>query len=1077
MITLPVLMLLLLGFDAADAARLAELLESDAEVTIAAEERDALRHLAAAAPGTLLCLGSNLRAGDAAAFLRRAPAVRAVVLATGSEPEMFQDFVDADQIFFLSRRPPPLDEVAVLLRGALRHDQRRAEDNATGTRGAMLVARAISRVVDRIATEMDLERISGLIGDAARTLTDAGEARFAIYDPLHETLWFRRLDAPEPARNSAAAGLVSFVARTGEALAVDRAGDDPRYDVEADSGGRSSPEERLLAVPVLAPGSVFADTLGVLVATRERTAEAFDDAERQRLEELALQIAPIVRHRISEKQLEEAVAAADDPIAADGAPLYRREALRSYLKGAGEPGRVLELTPRRRATRAGLRPPRRWFGLRRARQTIPFFQQTTRADCGAACMTMVLASYGKEVPMREVREVMGVARDGADARQLLAGADWYGLRARAVRVTELENLEGLPSRSILHWQFHHFVVLERTTSEGAWIVDPGAGRRLVGWSELRTAFTGIAVTLEPAAGFTSEARRRSNVMRYVRQLLRESSTLGRVLGTSLLIQALALALPFLTRVAVDRVIPHSDVSLLRVLALGLAGVVIFHFLSTLIRARLLLRLRVQLDSRMTLDFLDHLVDLPYSFFQQRSSGDLMARLNSNATVREILTSGALSGALDGLLVGLYLVIVFVVHPIFGSIVLGLGALRVMLFATLRRRHRELTSKALQVEAASRSYQVEMLTGIETLKSLGAERRAVEHWSNLFADELNVALERGRLSATFDSLLAALTIASPLVILVYGALEVIRGDLTLGTMLAVSALAAGFFVPLSTLVSTALQMQMLGSYFERIDDVLDSPPEQERGVPLAAPRLAGRITLDQVSFRYNPTAPLVVDDVSLDIEAGSFVALVGPSGAGKTTLAHLLVGLYRPDSGRILYDGIDLRELDLRAVRGQMGIVNQQPYMFGGSIASNLSLADPSLPRDRLIEAARLAQIHDDIVNMPLGYDSLLGDGGLSVSGGQRQRLALARALVPRPAILLLDEATSSLDTATERRIQEELANLRCTRIVIAHRLSTVRAADLILVMEQGVVVERGGHDELMRRRGRYEKLVAVQIQA
>jgi len=1071
-------MLLLLGFDAAEAAQLAELLGSDAEVIIAAGEKDALRHLAAAAPGTLLCLGGNLRASDAAAFLRRVPAVRAVVLAAGNEPEMFQDFVDADQIFFLSRRPPPLDEVAVLLRGALRHDQRRAEENAAaGTRSAMLVARAISRVVDRIATEVDLDRISGLIGDAARTLTDADEGRFAVYDPLHETLWFRHLDARETARNSAAAGLVSFVARTGEALAVDHAGDDPRYDAEADNGGRSSPEARLLAVPVLAPGSAFADTLGVLVATRARTAEAFDDAERQRLEELALQIAPIVRHRISEKQLEDAVAAADDPIATDGAPLYRREALRSYMKGAGEPGRVLELTPRRRAARDGSRLPRRWLGLRRSRQTIPFFQQTTRADCGAACMTMVLASYGKEVPMREVREVMGVARDGADARQLLAGADWYGLRGRAVRVTELENLECLPSRSILHWQFHHFVVLERATSEGAWIVDPAVGRRLVGWNELRTAFTGIAITLEPAAGFTSEERRRSGVMRYARQLLRQSSTLGRVLGTSLLLQVLALALPFLTRVVVDRVIPRGDVSLLGILTIGLAGVVVFHFLNTLIRARMLLRLRVQLDSQMTLDFLDHLVDLPYSFFRQRASGDLMARLNSNATVREILTSGALSGALDGLLVGLYLVIVFVVQPMFGLIVLGLGALRVMLFLALRRRHRELASKALQVEAASRSYQVEMLTGIETLKSLGAERRAVEHWSNLFADELNVALERGRLSATFDSLLAALSIGSPLVILLYGALEVVRGNLTLGTMLAVSALAAGFFAPLSTLVSTALQMQMLGSYFERIDDVLDSPPEQERGVTLARPRLGGRITLDRVSFRYNPTAPLVVDDVSLDVEAGSFIALVGPSGAGKTTLAHLLVGLYRPMSGRILYDGVDLRELDLRAVRGQMGIVNQQPYLFGSSIASNLSLADPSLSRDRLIEAAHLAQIHDDIVNMPLGYDTLLGDGGLSVSGGQRQRLALARALVPRPAILLLDEATSSLDTATERRIQDELAKLRCTRIVIAHRLSTVRAADLILVMDQGVVVERGSHDELMRRRGRYERLVAVQIQA
>lgn len=1042
--------LLLPGFDAADAAKLAEILGDAAVITTSLDAR-------------LVCIGPQLLGAHAAAFVESHvvdhPNARYVVLAAGDAPELFQDFVDDDRIFFLARRAPSLDDVASLLRSAFAHDAHR---DAPVTRGALVVSQAIARVVDRVATETDLERISGLLGNAAAALTDADEGRFAIYDALHETLWHRSLESSDAIRNSAASGLIGFVARTGSAVMIERIGDDARYDAEADHGGRA-PQERFLAVPLTHNN----ETLGVLIATRDPDRDAFDDAERARLETLAQQLAPIVRHRIVEKRLEEALAAADDPVAMDGAPLYRREALQSHLKGAGEPGRVLEMNTSRSTTRTSR--------ARRGKQTIPFYQQTTRADCGAACMTMVLASYGKEVPMREVREVMGVARDGADARQMLAAADWYGLRARAIRVTEVENLENLPSRTILHWQFHHFVVLDQTNSDGAWVVDPAAGRRLVTWSELRTAFTGIAITLEPAAGFTSEERRQSGIGRYLRSVLRESSTLTRVLGTSLLLQALALALPFLTGIVVDRVVPRADVNLLTILTLGLIGVVGFHFVTTLVRARLLLRLRVQLDSRMTLDFLDHLVELPYSFFQHRSAGDLMARLNSNATVREILTSGALSGALDGLLVSLYLIIVLVVHPILGLLILGLGALRVSLFLALRKRHQELMSRSLQAEAASRSYQVEMLSGIETLKSLGAERRAVEHWSNLFADELNVALQRGRLNAIFDSLLAALATASPFVILVYGALEVIRGDLSLGTMLAVSALAAGFFAPLSTLVSTALQLQMLGSYFERIDDVLDATPEQPRGTAREKPRLTGRITLDRVSFRYSPAAPLVVDDVSLDIASGSFVALVGPSGAGKTTLAHLLVGLHRPTTGRILYDGVDLATLDLRAVRSQLGIVNQQPYLFGGSVASNLSLPDPTLSRERLIEAARLAQIHDDILEMPLGYDSLLGDGGLSVSGGQRQRIALARALVHRPAILLLDEATSSLDTATERRIQEALARLRCTRIVIAHRLSTVRAADLILVMDQGVVVERGSHDDLMRRGGRYEELVSVQL--
>ncbi len=1062
--------LLFFAFDAAAAPQLAEMLESEADISVAESEGDALRRL----NDVVLCLGPNRSGRDAASFLGRAvalnPAARHVVLAAGPEPELFQDFIDADEVFFLSRRPPPLGEVAALLRSALNHDDRRARlsGDAGATGGEAAIARSIAYVVDRIATETDLERSSGLLSDAAASLADADEGRFAIYDPLHETLWSRSLEASEAAHHSAASGLVGFVARTGEALAVNCLSDDPRYDADADNAGRS-PRERFLAVPVLAPGGAFLDVLGVLVATREPNGDAFDDVERRRLEVLALQIAPIVRHRIFEKQLEEARAGADVPIASDGEPLYRREALHSHLKGAEDVGRVLELRPRRRA-RSGPRPPR----FRRGQPVIPFIQQATRADCAAACVTMVLASYGKEVTVREVRDVMGMAGDGADARQILAAADWYGLRARAVRVAEVENLQSLPSRSILHWQFHHFVVLEATTSEGAAVVDPAVGRRLVPWAELRTAFTGIAITLEPAAGFLPEERRRSAWRRYLRRLRSESPALGRVLASSVLLQILALALPFLIGILVDRVVPRGDVDLLKTLALGLAGVVAFHFLATLIRARLLLRLSVQLDSWMTLDLLDHLVDLPYAFFQQRSSGDLMARLSTNAAMREVFTSGAVSGALDGMSVSLYLIILMMLHPVIGLMVLALGGLRVLLFLALRRRLEEMTSRFFDAEAASRGYQGQMLAGIETLKSLGAERRAVEHWSNLFADELNIVLRRGRLSATFDSLLAALTAASPFVILAYGALEVIRGELTLGTMLAVSALAAGFFAPLSTLVAGALQIQMLGTSFERIDDVLEAPPEQERGATLARPRLKGRIALDRVSFRYSPASPLVVDDVSLDIKAGSFVALVGPSGAGKTTLATLLVGLYRPTSGRILYDGADLATLDLRTVRSQLGIVNQQPYLFGGSIASNLSLADPSLPRHRLIEAARMAQIHEDILNLPMGYDSILGDGGLTFSGGQRQRLALARALVHRPAILLLDEATSSLDTATERRVHEQLAALRCTRIVIAHRLSTVRAADLILVMEEGAVVERGTHDQLMANRGTYEKLVAVQ---
>ncbi|HEX7153216.1 MAG TPA: peptidase domain-containing ABC transporter [Thermoanaerobaculia bacterium] len=738
--------------------------------------------------------------------------------------------------------------------------------------------------------------------------------------------------------------------------------------------------------------------------------------------------------------------------------LFRAQAIEEYQRGMADEGHVLAL---------------RWLPTRRKR--VPVVRQTTETDCAAACLTMVLAHHGKHVRLDDVRTLLGIGRDGADALSLVNGARFHGLRARGVKIAEVENLKYLAPGSVLHWGFHHYVVYERIERGYVHLVDPGTGRRKLTLDEVGRTFTGVALVFEPGDDFATAAKPRRGAMRYVRELLQQSPLLRRILALSLVLRLLALATPLLTGLLVDRVVPARDHQLLFLVGVGLAAIALFDFLSALVRAHFMLHLRTKLDAKITLQFLEHLIALPYAFFHQRSAGDLMMRLNSNSTIREILTSGTLTGLLDGAFACLYLIVLFAANSTLAMLVLALGLLRVILFFVTRHRHADLMAKTLQVQARSRTYQVQMLSGIETLKALGAEQQAVDRWSNLFVDELNVSLARGRLDAFFEASLNTLTTASPFVVLAFGASEVMNGNLTLGTMLALNALAIGFLMPLTSLVSTSVQLQLLSGYMDRMDDVLDAPREQARDKVIAAPPLSGRIALDNVSFRYSPMRPDVVRNVSLQIEPGSFVALVGSSGAGKSTLAMLLMGLYRPTQGKVLYDGLDLDTLDLISVRRQLGIVLQQPYLFAESIRRNIALGDEGLPLDRIVEAARKAHIHDFIETLPLGYETPLADGGSSLSGGQRQRIALARALVRRPSILLLDEATSHLDTESEREVLEELERLNATRLVIAHRLSTVVRADTILVMEAGQVVEQGRHAELLAKGGRYAELVGTQM--
>jgi ATP-binding cassette, subfamily B, bacterial len=707
------------------------------------------------------------------------------------------------------------------------------------------------------------------------------------------------------------------------------------------------------------------------------------------------------------------------------------------------------------------------------RQRIPCVRQMEDSDCGAACLAMVLGCYDKRVDLGELRDMMGSSRDGVNGLSIVNTARAYGLWARGVHA-DLDDLQHLPRGSILHWEFSHFVVFDRVTRNGIKVIDPAHGRRTVSMDTLRRAYTGVGIIFEPTDRFDRSNSRGKGTWRYLRPMLGQSKNMVRVVATSLIIRLAALGLPLLTALVVDEIVPRDDYHLLLVLAVGVVVLVGYQFLSAFLRANLLLELQTRFDMGLTMGFIDHLVKLPYSFFLRRSSGDLMMRLQSNTAVRDILTSGTMSAVLDGAFASLYLILLFVVSPVVGVVVLVLALFEIATMVLSWRRNQRLMSASLQAQADTQSYAYELLAGIETLKASGAEHRAADHWSGLFIDQVNVDLTRGRLGAAVNSIMSTLQMASPLVILTVGTFQVLAGNLSLGTMLAASALGAGFLGPLATMVTSGLQLQQLASYMQRINDVLDTPREQHGERVRAAPRLSGQIRAENVSFSYGRLAPTVVSNVCLDIQPGQHIGIVGRSGSGKSTLAHLLLGLYRPTSGRIEFDGQDLVDLDAGSVRRQLGIVTQRPYLFGSSIRQNIALTNPELPLEAVVEAARIACVHDDIVAMPMGYDTQLHDGGASVSGGQRQRIALARALANRPSILLLDEATSELDTVTEQGIYANLNATSSTTIVIAHRLSTIRNADLILVMDEGRMAEAGTHEQLLSCRGLYAALVHAQ---
>jgi ATP-binding cassette, subfamily B, bacterial len=708
---------------------------------------------------------------------------------------------------------------------------------------------------------------------------------------------------------------------------------------------------------------------------------------------------------------------------------------------------------------------------------VPLTFQIEDTECGAACLTMILNYYGRKTSLSEVRERCGVGRDGLSALTIVKIARLYGLRVKAISLRDnLGDFRYVKLPAIIHWEFQHFVVVERWKPTRVGVVDPALGRRSISMREFDENFTGVVLLMEPGVQFSRESQpAKMTLWWYFRYIFRLPGFLVQILCASLVLQLLGLLFPLITKIFIDYIFPSGSKNLLPAIGSGIVIIMLAQLAISLLRALTLVYLQARIDMQMLIGFFEHLLALPYKFFQQRSTGDLLTRMSSNIAIRDMLTGQVISTVLDGATVVVYLFILLGQSRALTLIALVIGAIQIGLLLFSTRIIHALNKRDLIVVGKAQGYMAEALTGIATLKAAGAEHRALERWSNLFFDHLNISVRRDSIASVLGTIIGVMNSFAPLILLWYGATQVLNGTMSIGTMLALNALIVAFLAPLSSLASSGQNIQLVKAHFERISDVMGAEREQDNVTELRhPPTLTGRVDLEKVSFRYDLNAPFVLQDIDLHIEPGQKIAIVGRTGSGKSTMGKLLLGLYTPTRGEILYDGLSLNELDYRAVRSQFGVVLQESALFNGTVHENIAFNHPEMDREQVIQAAQAAAIHEDIQCMPLGYETLIAEGGSAISGGQRQRLSIARALAISPAIMLFDEATSHLDVITEQIINRNTSALACTRIVIAHRLSTIRDADVILVLEQGRIIERGTHTKLLQQNGYYAQLIHQQ---
>ena len=710
----------------------------------------------------------------------------------------------------------------------------------------------------------------------------------------------------------------------------------------------------------------------------------------------------------------------------------------------------------------------------------PFFAQQSGSDCGAACLVMVSRYWGKRFSVNRLRDIANVDRNGASLGGLLTAAESLGFATRPVKAG-LKQLAKQKLPAIVHWEGKHYIVVYEITPKYVIVADPAIGQRTLTHKEFNSDWTGYTLLLQPTAMLKETKETSTPFWQFFELIKPHSLVMLEVFIASIFIQIFGLITPLFTQLILDRVVVQRSELTLTAVGIGLLIFSLFRVAMTGLRQYLLDHTANRIDLALIVGFIRHTLRLPLSFFETRYVGDIISRVQENRKIQRFLSGEALSILLD-----LFTVFIYVGLMFWYSWKMALLALIIVppfallaLIATpfLQRISREIFNAVNQES----SYLIEALTGVRTVKATAVEQTVRWHWEELLNKEIKTNFSGqviGNRLQIFSNTIEAIATTA---LLWFGAYLVIHNQLTVGQLVAFNMLLGNIINPFQRLIVLWNQLQEVVIAVERINDVLDTEPEEDlqNQSRQNLPPIQGHIRFENVTFRYHPESDInILENLSFEIKPGQMVALVGRSGSGKTTISKLVVGLYPPTDGKVLIDGQDITSLSLRSFRQQIGVVDQDTFLFGATIRENISLGHPGIALSEVIAAAKMAGADEFIKKLPMGYESQIGEGGGLLSGGQRQRIAIARALLGNPKLLVLDEATSHLDTESERIIQQNFNTILKgkTTLVIAHRLSTVRNADLILVLDRGVLIESGSHEELMAKKGHYFYLNQQQLQ-